>query len=1019
MSRWYQLQGYDAAKYKTRLCNLYPLQQCYQLGCFWAHGGTELRRDVSATVAAWRAQQGVRIVHELPEGSGWLLFEWRTQPCIKHLQTGACPAGAACPCAHTQDELQPRPVPVPELRAWLEAAGWHVPPAAGQGELPLPGPAPYHPGAWQAAASIAQALQQTAARQQAAGLAAVSAGGSHAAGLKRPAADVGAAGSAPTKRQHSDALAAAAAPAQIGWQQQHAGAQERLSLSPPPPLQPPENARQQQQQQQGEGRQTPSPDSGTLNTSVLAADVAVALPAGTAPGGKQQGSAASPHADGQPCAPAGSAGQPGHSAGPRPHRAEHVASTELSEARQQLEEAQAARQFLVNAHAVLEQRAAAAAAAAAQAQRDDEALREQLRAVEEDLQAKDAAWLEAQGRAQAAEAAQAAAEKRAAEAERQLADAQRAMNARLQAVEDSNRAYQKQAAEALARSEPALLRAELEVKGKEVADLERQLAAVQAELAAAQAEAAGKGEQMEQLKVQHAAAAEQAQQALQEAQAQAEQAQLQADDQEHEAEVLRGQLAAANARVQQLESSAAAAAEQHQASVAALQGRLEQAEAAAAAAAAVAAALPAADGNEVQRLRQQLQKANKKLELMQGMVKRDAEKQRKKMAEMRAQLAAAQGKTGMAAASAPTNSTTTTPEASVLLDTSQQQQQQENEQLAAAQKAAFEAQQAVQEQQVHLAAAQEAAADAQQKATALQQRVTDLEAELAAAAGAQREAGQRESALQQQLEAAQAEASAKASSEAQARQAGAQQEALLKQQIQQQQDRIVELALQLGQAQQAAENARQEGARAQQTAADAAQQLQVQADGLQLQLVEAQVRLQEQEAAAAAAQQELRQRAEDLKGLQAGSLAKAAERADKLARKLARAEEKLKPGAHLLCTSIACRPRGFGTPPPPLLPPPPPPPPGALGGPLERHVAEVCDATRGVLDPADFRDSFVLELMARMSDHEQHDFLELLRREASHGPPIVHPVRFIAHHAQDFLDGAVGRGGRWPSPPLP
>lgn len=262
------------------------------------------------------------------------------------------------------------------------------------------------------------------------------------------------------------------------------------------------------------------------------------------------------------------------------------------------------------------------------------------------------------------------------------------------------------------------------------------------------------------------------------------------------------------------------------------------------------------------------------------------------MAELTAKLVAAQSQAGTASVATPANSNPATPEALSHLGSSQKPQQQTHGELAGAQTAAAEARRALQEQRELLSTAQNAAADARQQVAAMQQRISELEVKVAAAAEAQREAAQREGALQRQLAAARAEAAAASSRESQ--------EALLQQQIQQQQDRIKELAQQLGQAQQAAESARQEASRVQQAAATARQELQGQADALRAQLAQAQAQLQEQEATAAATQQDKQHEVDALLGrladaeARAGSAQEAAAEADRLRRRLERVQERLR-----------------------------------------------------------------------------------------------------------------------------
>lgn len=221
--------------------------------CFYAHTALELRHDVSTWADRWRLQQTgapalrslaasrgaavvqqltlastpsappVRVIHELPEGSTWADMEHRTQPCIEFLQTGTCPAGHGCRRAHSLAQLQPRPVPAPQLRAALEQQGWALPPALGelgeqQQELPLPLPAAQQYGAWQAACEVsATAAMAADAGRRALALAAkhpahpAPASGSPAAGAKREAAQEPAGLATTPKRQRSDGLGCALA----------------------------------------------------------------------------------------------------------------------------------------------------------------------------------------------------------------------------------------------------------------------------------------------------------------------------------------------------------------------------------------------------------------------------------------------------------------------------------------------------------------------------------------------------------------------------------------------------------------------------------------------------------------------------------------------------------------------------------------------------------------------------------------------------------------------------------------
>ena len=146
------------------------------------------------------------------------------------LQLGACSAGAACRCAHSAAELQPRPLPTPRLRDALAEAGVRLPPphSTGNEQLPVPFPATQHPGAWEAAAEIAaSSAAAIAAEAQAAspaglsGLPGSGAGGSGlspphgseaAAGAKRDSLDGSASGGS-CKRQCTGGAAGAAATA--------------------------------------------------------------------------------------------------------------------------------------------------------------------------------------------------------------------------------------------------------------------------------------------------------------------------------------------------------------------------------------------------------------------------------------------------------------------------------------------------------------------------------------------------------------------------------------------------------------------------------------------------------------------------------------------------------------------------------------------------------------------------------------------------------------------------------------
>lgn len=98
------------------------------------------------------------VAHEVPYGSTWHHLQHRTQPCAELLQTGACPAGDACEFAHSPAELRPRPLPTRQLRAGLADAGWQQVEDAGQPQgLRLPPAAclllPGHLPCWSAAAA--------------------------------------------------------------------------------------------------------------------------------------------------------------------------------------------------------------------------------------------------------------------------------------------------------------------------------------------------------------------------------------------------------------------------------------------------------------------------------------------------------------------------------------------------------------------------------------------------------------------------------------------------------------------------------------------------------------------------------------------------------------------------------------------------------------------------------------------------------------------------------------------------
>lgn len=108
-------------------------------------------------------------MHEVPSG-GWAQAEAQTQPCIDLLQTGACPAGFACHCAHDPQQLRPRPGPTPNIRQLLEQAGLQLPPPDGQASgsfgSVLPPPANQLPAAGHAATVIDAALARVQIEQQ-------------------------------------------------------------------------------------------------------------------------------------------------------------------------------------------------------------------------------------------------------------------------------------------------------------------------------------------------------------------------------------------------------------------------------------------------------------------------------------------------------------------------------------------------------------------------------------------------------------------------------------------------------------------------------------------------------------------------------------------------------------------------------------------------------------------------------------------------------------------------------------
>lgn len=107
-------------------------------------------------------------VHEVPS-DGWVQAEAQTQPCIDLLQTGACPAGFACHCAHDPQQLRPRPCPTPSVRQQLVQAGLQLPPPEGQASgsfgSVLPPPANQLPAAGHAAAAIDAALARVQIEQ--------------------------------------------------------------------------------------------------------------------------------------------------------------------------------------------------------------------------------------------------------------------------------------------------------------------------------------------------------------------------------------------------------------------------------------------------------------------------------------------------------------------------------------------------------------------------------------------------------------------------------------------------------------------------------------------------------------------------------------------------------------------------------------------------------------------------------------------------------------------------------------
>lgn len=108
------------------------------------------------------------MVQDVP--SDWAQVEAQTQPCIDFLQTGHCPAGFACHCAHNAAQLRPRPCPTASLRFLLQHAGWQLPAPEAQSTgvfgLLLPHPAGHMPEACHAAAAINAALQATHQQQQ-------------------------------------------------------------------------------------------------------------------------------------------------------------------------------------------------------------------------------------------------------------------------------------------------------------------------------------------------------------------------------------------------------------------------------------------------------------------------------------------------------------------------------------------------------------------------------------------------------------------------------------------------------------------------------------------------------------------------------------------------------------------------------------------------------------------------------------------------------------------------------------